>query len=84
MEKIKIKIKFSGHISTRMGIGEIFAEVEKNKEKAVEKIKNIIMEKAGDQVLYTILLNGVNSYLVDKSELEPEDEFTVVPIILGG
>jgi len=84
MDTVTIKIKFFGSIASGIGLSELLAPVRREKEKGLEDVGRIVREKAGDQVLYTILINGYSHYLSKKTELYPEDEISIVPIVLGG
>ena len=59
MDTVTVKIKFFGTIASLSGLKEFSAPVRREREKGLEDINRIVREKAGNQVLYTILINGV-------------------------
>lgn len=84
MGNISVKIKFVGPIAVKMGTKEQLALINSEREKGIEDINRIIKERAGDQILFMILINGSSIYLNYKPLFDQNDEFSVVPIVLGG
>ena len=84
MGEITVKISFLGTIAAYMGTKERWVTLHTEREKALEEIKNLVKEKAGDQVLFTMLVNGSSFELNSKPFFEETDEFIVIPIVLGG
>lgn len=87
MNTVKVKVRFLGVMSKGSGTGEVVMEVQNDFGIAVDAVKDEIIKSIGKDVLYNILINGVNYALIDKSRVitvKDGDEFTVVPVILGG
>ena len=84
MDSIEVKLKFFGSIATALGTNEMTLSIHKERESGLQDITSLIKEKAGDQILFMILLNNTSVYLVNKPEFDGNDEFSVVPIVLGG
>jgi hypothetical protein len=84
MENISVKIKFVGPIAVKMGMKEQLALIRGERKNGIEDINRIIKERAGDQILFMILINGSSIDLNHKLIFDPNDVFSVVPIVLGG
>ena len=83
---VSVKVRFVGAVSRRTGISEITLSVKSDIDKAAESVKNEIVARAGNDVLFNMFINGVNYSLARKSETKVKDgdEFYVVPVIIGG
>lgn len=84
MDTVIVIIKFIGTAAIKDGVVELSVPVSKNVENGLMDINKIVREKAGSQFLYTVLINGISQHLTKKKEFEPEDEISIVPIVLGG
>lgn len=84
METRNVKIKFFGPVADKAGIKEMTASISSDKEKGMEDVTKLVKEKVGEQILYTILINGRSAYLNKDKSFNDRDEIIIVPIVLGG
>jgi len=86
MNQVSIKIRFVGHLAKKAGKEEIMIQAAESILEASAAIKAGIEKEIGNSVLYSVTYNGVSLALVqkDSTKLKPGDEFSVVPVILGG
>ncbi len=84
METRNVKIKFFGPIADKAGIKEMTALISSEREAGLADVTRLVKEKVGDQILYTILVNGRSAYLNKEQAFTEKDEFIIVPIVLGG
>jgi len=83
---VQVKVKFYGPVGGRLGIKEMEMDVETDIDKAVGAVKDVIVSKAGNDVLFNILVNGVSYSAAKKdgSDIKQGDEIAVIPVTLGG
>jgi molybdopterin converting factor small subunit len=84
METIAVKIKFFGPVADMAGVAEMTAPINSEREAGMEDVKRLVKEKIGDQMLYTVLINGRSAYLNKDKVFSEKDEVIIVPIVLGG
>lgn len=85
---VRVTIRFFGSFSRKTSKDKNFIEVGLSNElkEAVLVIKKEIEKVIGNDVLYTVILNGKSMSLVTDAgiTINDDDEFYVVPISLGG
>lgn len=84
MDKVNVRIVFAGPIAHKAGLREIYFPIHAERDKGLNDISALVREKAGSQILYTILMNGSSVDLNPKPVFEEADVFDIVPIVLGG
>ena len=84
MKEINVTIKFMGNIASLMDLKELRTSIRADRHHALADIKNIIRTKAGDQVIFTILVGGASIDLCTKDVFEEQEIFSVIPVVLGG
>lgn len=81
-----VRLVFRGSLARQAGSEPQALEVPDSLEEAIPVIRQAIEANIGRAVLYSVLLNGTSLALRGKplKRLEDGDEFSVVPVILGG
>jgi len=87
METVKVKVEFLGLVARKVNEKEMDMEVPLDARAAVAKIEEIIRERAGERLLFNILINGVSYLILEQTEgviIKEGDVFQVVPSVLAG
>jgi hypothetical protein len=84
MSSVNVKIRFAGPVAREAGLREMYYPIHAEREKGLNDIAALVLEKAGPQALYTVLMNGSSIDLNSKTVFEDTDVFDIVPIVLGG
>lgn len=87
METVKVKVEFLGLIARKVNQKEMEIVVSRNPSAAVAKIEEIIRGRAGERLLFNILINGISYMVLEQTEglaVNEGDIFQVVPSVLAG
>lgn len=83
---VKVLIHFWGTINRSANTNVIFLDVPEVKSEAIPLIKGAVEGLISDKTLYSVLLNGKSMTIPSDIDepLKDGDEFSIVPIIIGG
>lgn len=85
---ITITVKAYGQLIMEIGVEEFEIKVSSKLVMAIETLKQQLINKYNVVSAYTILLNGKNTSLLIKNsqpeDLKEMDEFSIVPVVIGG
>jgi len=85
MDNMTFKVKVSGTIQRSAGVDSITVSAPPVFKDVVDAIGKEIRAKAGDTVLFTVLCNDQSCMLFDQNAaVKQSDQFSVIPVILGG
>lgn len=81
-----VSIKFVGAVAARAKIDEITVTVSPDPDIAQREVNKAVVDKVGNNTLFTVVHNDVNFTLAKKNlkEIKDGDCFSIVPVILGG
>ncbi len=85
MDNMSFNVKVMGTIRRSAGVDEIQVSAPPVFKDVVDAIGKEIRKHAGDTVLFTVLCNEQSCMLFDQNAaVKQSDEFSVIPVILGG
>ena len=80
-------VLFSGLFLDKKQAKKLDIDVPDNMIDLIKEIDKIIVQRKGDRIPYTLLVNGINYSIMERNKtvkLKDSDEITVVPIVSGG
>lgn len=82
----KVSIKFVGSVAARANVDEMPLTVSADPDIAAREVNQAVIDKVGDNTLFSVVYNDRNFKLAIKNikEIKDGDCFSIVPVILGG
>ena len=85
MEQITLQVKITGSVQRAAGTDSLEITAKPVFHDVMQVIRKELTRIAGDTVLFTVLCDNISCMRIDQNApVTSENQFTVVPVILGG